>query len=170
MAVIICTTLLFIIFDRIIYNLLTVYTKNWYTAKFSKTVETNLKKSVKADLIVMGTSRARNAINPGLLGKLRKCTVRIEAAAGRNIRYHYNFYKLYRKYFPAPEIVLYGCDYFMFNARSRIDELTAAGILTEKNGIKIVDSEENISNRLLGKISYLYKFKPQFDNFTCKLY
>ncbi len=161
----IISLLIFISVDRGMFYILRNFVINWYNSNLVRTIDDNLKNSGPADIIIMGTSRAYRAINPKLLEKLENKKVRMEAFAGRNIKYNYFFYKKYREHFPPPEYVIYGTDYFMFNSYSRSDALLSLGVL--KMGKSFFNSKENSgdSSILFGKISLLFKMKPQFDEF-----
>lgn len=70
----------------------------------------------KADYqwLILGTSRAFEALHPALIANQAGVRAFKEAGKGKGLRYHYEFYRLYREVVGKPRLVIYGLDYFMF--------------------------------------------------------
>ncbi len=69
-------------------------------------------------VLVLGTSRAFEAVNPTLLRDALGVKAYKEAHRGRALRYNYRFYQLYKEIVGTPRLVIYGIDYFIFDTNS----------------------------------------------------
>ena len=70
------------------------------------------------EVLVMGTSRAFNAILPIYVNPVIGSRLFKESFAGKGPKYNYYFYRKYRKIMGVPKVVVYGIDYFLFNIGS----------------------------------------------------
>lgn len=68
--------------------------------------------------LIMGSSRTRRGIHPFYLYQRLKQNAFKIARGKTGIKFNYYFYQEYKKYAGVPEVVIYGLDYFMFNAQS----------------------------------------------------
>ena len=64
--------------------------------------------------LILGTSRTFEALHPALIANQAGVRVFKEASKGKGLRYHHEFYRLYREVVGRPHLVIYGLDYFMF--------------------------------------------------------
>jgi hypothetical protein len=80
------------------------------------------------DVLVMGTSRAYEAIHPTDLQDNLGARTYKEAFQGKGPRYQYEFYRRFREVVGKPKVVVYGVDYFIFSIRSTPTRLAAFGI------------------------------------------
>ena len=64
--------------------------------------------------LILGTSRAFEALHPALIANQAGVRAFKEASKGKGLRYQYEFYRLYREAVGKPGLVIYGLDYFMF--------------------------------------------------------
>jgi hypothetical protein len=64
--------------------------------------------------LILGTSRTFEALHPALIANQSGVRAFKEASKGKGLRYHYEFYRLYREVVGKPRLVIYGLDYFMF--------------------------------------------------------
>jgi hypothetical protein len=70
------------------------------------------------EVLVLGTSRAFNAILPIYVNPVIGSRLFKESSAGKGPKYNYYFYRRYRKIMGVPKVVVYGIDYFLFNIAS----------------------------------------------------
>jgi hypothetical protein len=64
--------------------------------------------------LILGTSRTFEALHPALIANQAGVRAFKEASKGKGLRYHDEFYRLYREVVGKPRLVIYGLDYFMF--------------------------------------------------------
>jgi hypothetical protein len=69
-------------------------------------------------VLVLGSSRAFEAIHPSAIERELGVKAYKEAGKGKGLRYAYEFYRLYRDLVGKPRVVVYGVDYFMFGMPS----------------------------------------------------
>jgi len=116
------------------------------------------------DLLIFGSSRARYAFGQDQLSnRLNKRVVK-EAAAGRFPKFFYYFYMKYRTDNAKPKVILYGLDYFMFEKKSAPDELARLDKSIKLDSLNPADAVNPVSP-LLSRISWLYRKKPDIDNY-----
>jgi hypothetical protein len=70
------------------------------------------------EVLVLGSSRAFEAIHPSAIERGLGVKAYKEAGKGKGLRYAYEFYRLYRDLVGKPRVVVYGVDYFMFGMPS----------------------------------------------------
>jgi hypothetical protein len=71
-------------------------------------------------VLVFGTSRTFEGIIPAHLESCLGKKIFKEAYWGKGPKYNYYFYRLYKKRAGVPKLVIYGVDYFIYNAESNI--------------------------------------------------
>jgi hypothetical protein len=69
-------------------------------------------------VLVLGSSRAFEAIHPSAIERGLGVKAYKEAGKGRGLRYAYEFYRQYRDLVGKPRVVVYGVDYFVFGMPS----------------------------------------------------
>ena len=77
----------------------------------------------KYEVLVFGTSRTFNAIQPAYVNPVVGTRLFKESYMGKGPRYNYYFYKIYKRIFGVPKVVVYGLDYFLFEHKFREDIL-----------------------------------------------
>lgn len=70
------------------------------------------------DVLVLGTSRAFEAIHPRDISERTGARVFKEAFQGKAPRYYYEFYRRYRRIVGKPKVAVYAVDYFLFDIKS----------------------------------------------------
>jgi hypothetical protein len=73
----------------------------------------------KYEVLVLGTSRTFNAVQPKFVNPVIGTRLFKESSIGKGPKYNYYFYRMYKKIFGVPKVVVYGLDYFTFTTRSR---------------------------------------------------
>ncbi len=71
-------------------------------------------------VLVFGTSRTFEGIIPAHLESCLGKKIFKEAYWGKGPKYNYYFYQLYKKRVGVPKLVIYGVDYFIYNAESNV--------------------------------------------------
>jgi hypothetical protein len=155
--------LCFILCDRLLYTGLRFALSRYFGSIALKAVpRAPARGSGKGEALIFGTSRAEQGFNAEVLSALLGYAVRNEAAAGRNAQFHYYYYQSVKNRFPAPKVVIYGLDYFMFEKNSlglrlvRIDQKTLFARLSPSGAV-------NPASALLSRVSWLFRMKPQVD-------
>jgi hypothetical protein len=103
-----------LVYDRTIYALL-----DWTDRAVERRPEIRRKLEGVRDTpayqwLILGTSRTFEALHPALIASQAGVRAFKEASKGKGLRYHYEFYRLYREVVGKPRLVIYGLDYFMF--------------------------------------------------------
>ena len=73
---------------------------------------------ISYQVLVLGSSRAFEAIHPAAIERALGVKAYKEAGKGKGLRYAYEFYRVYRDLVGKPRLVVYGVDYFMFGMPS----------------------------------------------------
>ena len=107
----------FLNFEIIYYNKNNTF-QNDFKKEFSK---------IKYDTLLFGSSRTYEGIHPIYLNKHLGISVFKDAYQGRGPRSSYYFYKLYKKHFGKPKIVIYGIDYFIYSITSNTQSMSRFG-------------------------------------------
>jgi hypothetical protein len=115
------------------------------------------------DILIFGTSRS-TAFDQGSLATRLDKRIVMTAYAGRNPQFNYFFYLQYRKEYLRPKAVFYGMDYFMFEKRSRPSELVFLGNTIKQDDLDPAGSA-NEASPLLSRVSWLFRKKPEIDDY-----
>lgn len=118
LATLIALAAAFFLLDKGLYRLLAsaedaFYRDPAFAAEFRDYV-----KDKTFDTLILGSSRAYEAIHPAYFEKRLGSRAFKEAYFGRSSRYHYLFYQFYKGIAGRPRFVVYGVDYFMFTTIS----------------------------------------------------
>jgi len=116
------------------------------------------------DILIFGTSRSDKAFDQDLLAaRLDKRIVKA-TYAGRYPQFYYFFYLRHRKEHPRPKAVFYGMDYFIFERSSLALELGYLGKTVKQDDLDPAGSA-NDASPLLSRLSWLFRKKPDIDNY-----
>ncbi len=116
---------IFFILDRSIYIVFRHISGKFYDRPPQNSINMNIGKIEKKfyDTLIMGSSRTRQGIHPLYLKENLGIKAKKIAASGKYPRYHYRYYKIFRKKFKIPDIVIYGVDYFIFDWKSNLKKM-----------------------------------------------
>jgi len=118
--------LLLFIFDRSISFLICKFN---YLVFGNYRIEEPLTKYLKSkdfNTLILGTSRTYEGLHPSLL-KSEKVVPFKWGYQGHGPEYNYYFYKLYKKIYKIPRLLIYGMDYFIYNISSSTFSLNEIG-------------------------------------------
>ena len=156
----------FLVFDRLLLLGLHASASHYY-ASLIAAPDANQKTTFTGrgdgDILILGTSRSWAFDQDLLATRLDKRIVKA-ASAGRNPQFNYFFYLQYRKEHPRPKAVFYGMDYFMFEKKSRTSELVFLGQAVKQDDLDPARSV-NDASPLLSRVSWLFRKKPDIDNY-----
>jgi len=159
----------FLAFDRLLFTIVRKSASYHYASlrKDDYTFRWSLGKG-DGELLIFGSSRAMVALRNYFLSIRLNKRVILEAEEGKFPRYYYYFYQKYRKSFRKPKVVLYGVDYFMFGLKSYPAQLARLGKEIQMETLDLALAVNNRSS-LLSRISWLYRKKPDMDNYLIDL-
>ncbi len=155
----------FVLFDRLIFFGLRAGAARYYeTFKADKLPWAGTVGEGEGRILVMGTSRAYRGIDEEILASVLNKKASNEARPGSYPEYNYYFYQNYKKEFGPPSLVIYGLDYFIFEKNSagmqRVHPEVSSPLVKR-------DPEDvvNPASPWLSRVSRLYRFKPEIDEF-----
>jgi hypothetical protein len=159
----------FLAFDRMLFTIVRQSASHYYASMRKDTFKyrSSFGKG-DGELLIFGSSRAMTALSSSILSAQLNKRVINEAEEGKFPRYFHCFYQKYRKSFPKPKVVLYGVDYFIFGLKSYPAQLARLGMGIKVDAIDLARAVNNKSS-LLSRISWLYRKKPDIDNYLVDL-
>lgn len=116
------------------------------------------------DILIFGTSRSDKAFDQNLLATRLDIRIVKTTYAGRYPQFNYFFYLQHRSEHPRPKAVFYGMDYFMFERKSLPSELVFLGKIVKQDDLDPAGSA-NDASLLLSRVSWLFRKKPDIDNY-----
>ncbi len=154
----------FVLFDRLLFLGLREGVARYMSSAAVQSLHwTPARGQGEGTALILGTSRAEYGFNAEVLSEALGRKVLNEAGPGRYPQFQYHLYRSYQAAFPAPALVLYGVDYFMFEKNS-----TGLGLVrVDKKGLleKLrPDGAANPASPVLSRLSWLFRTKPAFDD------
>lgn len=106
------------IFDRCLFYLIAVAENEFYEDESFQQRLADYVKDKGFSTLILGTSRTFEALHPFYFETILNQKAFKEAQFGKNPKYNYYFYQMYKKHAGIPKVVIYGIDYFIFNSTS----------------------------------------------------
>ncbi|MEN8222066.1 MAG: hypothetical protein ABFR36_02300 [Acidobacteriota bacterium] len=117
--------LFILLFDRLFTYIIFEYNHLFFSSSNFETKLTEHLNGNEYNAILMGSSRTYEGIHPDLI-KSEELKPFKWSFAGFGPKYNYYFYKLYKKSYKTPEVIMIGVDYFvysLFSSPSALAEL-----------------------------------------------
>lgn len=106
------------LFDRALYYIIFHMESDFYSKnKFEQRFESYMTNR-SYNVLILGTSRSYEGLHPCYFNETPGIKAFKETYRGKGPKYHYYFYKLFKKYAGTPKMVVIGVDYFGFNINS----------------------------------------------------
>lgn len=153
----------FVVFDRFLFLAVRVGTAEYYRSVKTDTMTWGVPYG-RGDgtVLVLGTSRSLYGFSDPVISKALGMKVYKDALPGHYPQHNYYFLEKYEEHFGAPNLVVYGLDYFMFEKDS-IDLDAVRPRPNPAEGRLDPGAVENLGFRALSRVSWLYRLKPQID-------
>jgi hypothetical protein len=148
------------IFDRGLFYLIATAENKFYKDESFQQRFADYVTGKNYSTLIFGTSRTYEALHPFYFKEILNQNAYKEAQFGKNPRYNYHFYRMYKKYAGIPKVVIYGIDYFIFNSTSNKRWLARFNLIHQNknplSGISmLINHKKEVEDFLTDIIDYM---------------